>query len=648
MTINSTSTPKKDRSWLFDLLLIGVLLIAAYFRFTGENWGNLLYQHPDEGFMIQVTAGIQPIGASSDLLGPPPTTSTQAWRAAYPQAYPNCKAWGGYFDTACSPMNPPNRGYSFYVYGDLPLYILRYLADWFKQTGNLTLFGRYLSATMDLGTIALLYFIVKRVYNHWVALLAAAFSALAVMQIQQSHYFTTDNFLIFFMTLTVYFAVLIATGNRAKVPVEEKADEEPPSPGVRVIRYLKRLGQDPLTYLSIGFGVALGMAAGSKINAAVMAALLPLALTILYFRLRPSKPARGSRAKRAADPPTIKDYLSKIFVFLVIGGIFSLLSFRIFQPYAFVGFRLSPQWLENIREVINQASPNADMPWALQWARRTHLYSFQNLTVWGLGLPLGILAWAGFLWMAWRIVRGEWKQHLLLWGWTAGYFIWQSLVWNPTMRYELPIYPFLAMMAAWGVFELVKLKTVLFRRIKLGFVLGWSLGGIVLVLTAAWAFAFTRIYTRPEPRVAASAWIYQNIAGSINMRIRTSDGSTYQEPLPYPAGNKITPEAPFTTSFVAQASGTLTQVLIGHIADTDVPSAAQTLSVVLLPLPASPPEQALGIATATADFAPGSDARRSPNAYLRPTRLREGWDHLFLADHHHRWRSGSLWRHFCK
>src|SRR6185295_16474846 len=86
-----------------------------------------------------------------------------------------------------------------------------------------------------------------------------------------------------------------------------------------------------------------------------------------------------------------------------------------------------------------------------------------NLTLWGLGLPLGILAWAGFLYMGWRILKGEWR-HALLWGWTAFYFLWQSLQFNPTMRYQLPIYPLLAMMAAWFVFELAGSNIPIFQQ----------------------------------------------------------------------------------------------------------------------------------------------------------------------------------------
>jgi hypothetical protein len=65
--------------------------------------------------------------------------------------------------------------------------------------------------------------------------------------------------------------------------------------------------------------------------------------------------------------------------------------------------------------------------------------------------------------MGWRILKGKWR-HALLWGWTALYFIWQSLQFNPTMRYQLPIYPLLAMMAAWFVFELAGSNVERFKR----------------------------------------------------------------------------------------------------------------------------------------------------------------------------------------
>src|SRR6185295_10900504 len=206
-----------------------------------------------------------------------------------------------------------------------------------------------------------------------------------------------------------------------------------------------------------------------------------------------------------------------------------------------------------------------DLPWNLQWARRSHLYSFVNLTVWGLGLPLGILAWLGFLYMGWRILKGEWR-HALLWGWTAAYFLWQSIQFNPTMRYQLPIYPLLAMMAAWFIFELAGLSVQTARpatersvegpkRFNFSTILASILVITVIVLTAIWAFAFQSIYTRDEPRIAASRWIFQNIPGPVNVQIKTADGETYNQPLAFPAGTSIDANAPHILSFIPARDG---------------------------------------------------------------------------------------------
>ena len=602
MKMLQTSTPGKKREWLYDLFFIVVLLGAAYFRFSGAGWGDFDNQHPDENFISSVTLGIQPIGTPQDQLGTPPSLATQNWRSISPSAYPDCTKWGGYFDTNCSPLNPHNRGYSFYVYGDLPVIMTRYLATWLGQMNQLTLFGRYLSGVMDLGTIILLYLIVKRTYGPRFALLASAFSAVAVEQIQQSHFYTTDNFAVFFMFLTLYFAVLIGTGEWKMVtrkPVREpdadqdEDDDDQPAASSRIVQNLLDFARNPLTLLSLGFGIALGMATASKINAAAIAVTLPVALLVRYYRsnsqVDPQSAARRSR---------FEDFLTKTFIFLIVGAVVSVLAFRVFQPYAFNGLGLNPQWLENIREQRAQASPNADLPWALQWARRTHFYSFQNLTVWGLGLPLGILAWAGFLWMAWRMLKGEWRQHLLLWSWTAIYFVWQSLQYNPTMRYQLPIYPLLAMMAAWLVFrmwdagrqKLTEDERAMGLRQRFPFsrIASIFVGGLVLGLTVIWAVMFSHIYTRPEPRAAATDWIFQNIPGPLNLHIQTGGGTAYQQPLPFGAGTLVHSDQPYQIPFSAQATGMIDEILLPHV------SAQVDLNVTLWQNPGDPQPLATG------------------------------------------------------
>ncbi len=128
--------PNEKRAWLYDVLLILVLGIGTYFRVIGLNWDQNEHLHPDERFLTMVESALEPASNSQDpLLGPPPTAANQQWRQAYFGVMPDCQKWGGYFDTYCSPLNPQNRGYSFFVYGDLPIVVVRYIAGWVGQTG---------------------------------------------------------------------------------------------------------------------------------------------------------------------------------------------------------------------------------------------------------------------------------------------------------------------------------------------------------------------------------------------------------------------------------------------------------------------------------------------------------------------------------
>ena len=538
MTNATTPNPEKKRLWLYDILLVGVLLVGAYLRLSGIDWGESQYQHPDELFLTSVTYDIQPVHSLAD-----------------------------YFNTATSTLNPHNTGHGYFVYGTLPVFIVRGLADLTHQLPNLQLFGRYMSALADLATVALLYFTVKRLYGPRAGILAALFSALAVMQIQQSHFYTTDNFATFFMLLATYFAVEIMVWKKRapeRSPDQEATQEQPST--LRPRNYFLRLFTGALFWLSVGFGLALGMAVASKLTAAPLAILLPAALAVRYFGK--TRVEQNANAAPSADAHRSFDgFIAKMFVFMVAGALIAILAFRVFQPYAFSGLGLNPKWLANIREQRTDASPDSGLIWNLQWARRTHLYSFVNLTVWGLGLPLGILAWAGFLWMGWRMLRGEWAKHILLWGWTAFYFLWQSLQFNPNMRYQLPVYPLLAMMAAWAVFDWARPRLSGLKRFNWRAILAGSVGVIVLALTLGWAYAFSRIYVRPEARVAASRWIYQNVPGPINLQIKTANGTTYQQPLPFQTGSVIQASAPYQIAFTAQANGTLDQILLPHVTD---------------------------------------------------------------------------------
>src|ERR1700690_2613262 len=462
------------RAWVYDLLLIVVLLVGTYFRVIGLNWDSNQHLHPDERFLTMVESALD---VKKCALPNTPLESCP----------PDQVRWlgpGDYFNTATSPLNPENRGYGFFVYGDLPIVLVRYVAEWVGQVGydQVDLVGRQVSTLFDLLTILMIYVIAARLYNRRVALLGAAFSALAVLQIKQSHFFTVDTFANLFIFLAIYFAVEIIV--RRESDVEPNSESLSPISDSRFPNYILRFIKNPLFLLSLGFGISFGMATASKLDAAPLAILLPGAFILRYFTVD----RKQVTDKPAHDSASI-GYWTLLALYLIAGGVASIISFRIFMPYAFHGLGLNPAWIANMKELIGQSSGDVDVPFALQWARRSHLFSFDNLTVWGLGLPLGILAWTGFLVMLWRIIKGE-LRHLLLWGWTAIFFTWQSMAFNPTMRYQLPIYPLLCMMAGWFVIYLWdQAQTADRKSSKLIFLLSSVvIGATVLVLTFAWAY----------------------------------------------------------------------------------------------------------------------------------------------------------------
>jgi YYY domain-containing protein len=591
---SGSSSPRQDTHrnpvLVIELLLALVLIAGFALRLRGIYWGEFTYMHPDERFLVWVGTDIQPIG--SETLGAPPTASQPglAWRGQFPDVFADCQDWGGYFDASCSSLNPHNRGHAFYVYGTLPMFLTRYVVEWvYGHSGftEMTKVGRPLSAAADLLLVLLVYLAGARMFNERVGVLAAAFSALAVLQIQQSHFFTMDTFITLFTMLALYFALRISLENSSN----EAPESGPHSNGSNRAGVWQSFFKHPNFWLSIGFGIALGMAVASKLNAVLVAWTLPAAMLVSFLTLPPEE--RVQKWER---------WLLRTAGYLALAAFLSFLTFRVFQPYAFsgpgfFGLKPNPMWMANIRELMAQGAGDVDFPPSLQWARRTIFFSGKNLSLYGLGLPLAILAWAGFLWSGWRLLHGEWRRHILLWSWTAFYFGWQSLAFNPTMRYQLPVYPTLALFAAWGVIEL-------YERGRIGSLPRWVrpsaviIAAAVLLLTLGWAIGFTNIYDRPFTRVEASRWIYQNIPGPINLHIETDDG-VYNQIIPYPYDFPARPDNPFQVSITAKRNGTVREIYMPHVADLLGETTPYQLRLTISALPGgeSPLESAFIVTT---------------------------------------------------
>ncbi|MEK6574996.1 MAG: glycosyltransferase family 39 protein, partial [Chloroflexota bacterium] len=176
-----------------------------------------------------------------------------------------------------------------------PIIIIRLTAELTNNAdyGNLRLMGRRLSALCDVLALFVIYLIGARLYSRRVGLLAAALSALAVMQIQQSHFMTSDNFAVFFVTLTMYCAV--------------------------------RVAQKGEWWWYGLFGVSFGMAVASRVN------LAPLAVEIVVAAFI----ANSDELLHGKADTRLTAGFGGTMAMLALAGIASLVTFRVLHPMSF-------------------------------------------------------------------------------------------------------------------------------------------------------------------------------------------------------------------------------------------------------------------------------------------------------------------------
>jgi hypothetical protein len=105
--------------WFYDILFILVFVLAGYLRLTGVNWGEGEHQHPDENFLTGVLGSLR-AHACTDETVPIDACPTEQRR------------WltvSEYFNSQESTLNPYNRGYTFFVYGNLPMTLVRVFSE---------------------------------------------------------------------------------------------------------------------------------------------------------------------------------------------------------------------------------------------------------------------------------------------------------------------------------------------------------------------------------------------------------------------------------------------------------------------------------------------------------------------------------------
>jgi YYY domain-containing protein len=556
----------RRRDVIIVLALTSVLLIGGALRFFNVNWDEGTYHiHPDERHTTMVVTAIQ-------------------WPASLSE----------YFDTSNSPLNPRNAG-TVYFYGTLPLFLTKAVATVLDMTGydEMHLVGRVLSALFDLGSVLLLYFVARRLFDWRVGLAASFLLALTVLNIQGSHYFAVDTFLTFFVLLTLWFTFDVAEGK----------------------------GWPSFVALGIGMGLTLSC----KVSVFLLAGIVALGA---WMRLR-RQVAEGAEAGQAA---------LRALLGLILAAALAVALFRVVQPYAFAGpnydgwdqipapwderlrvvetipeplqplLMPNPQWIADIGAAGAQQTGIADLPWGRQWTERTPwIYPLENMVLWGMGVPLGVAAWIGVMFVVVQLLRGlsigYWVRGrlgvrdpgarapgtedpgirgsssvlrpsylvILPLAWVLLTFVWQGMQYVKSIRYFLPIYPFLVMFAAYLVISAWDWARGRRWGAKLA---AAGLAAVVMVGTLAWAFAFIQIYTEPVTRVQATRWMYENVESAATLHYRTADGETGQLQIPTDGRHIYGPGEPWhATAFVAPADLIATELVMNDLTGLEGPSA---------------------------------------------------------------------------
>ena len=449
-----TPPPSSLKSKLITaFLFILILLLAAYLRFSGINWDQEQHLHPDERFLTMVVSALD-------------------WPSGF----------GEYMTEGLSPLNPRNKGYSFFVYGSFPMTLVKGISIILDRTeyDRVHLVGRGASAFFDLGSIIFLFLIALKLYrDKRIALLAAFFMATTVLSIQQSHFFIVDNFAVFFVMASLYWLV------RAQL-------------NGKYINFI-------IT------GLFFGLAMACKVSIFTLAGLITI---VGIYRIVTDK-----------DCP-LPFRIWKTSVMLVIAALTCIFIFRIAMPDAFqssniLNLRPAERWLANIREVRHMMNGDVDFPPGKQWTNRTpFIFPWKNMVLWGMGIPLGLISWAGWLTAGWLLLFRKKSVHLIPFCWVGILFLHQGGQWVKSMRYIMPLYPMIILLGAWlliAILDYSKEKEIKIKNIPLwNKVMSLALIIFIAAGTLIWSIAFTSIYRRDHSRVEASKWIFENISpGSV-------------------------------------------------------------------------------------------------------------------------------------
>lgn len=363
-------------------------------------------------------------------------------------------SFGQYLNPQVSTLNPYNNNFSFFVYGTFPLNLVKVVGSFLNKTDydQIHFVGRSLTILADVLIVFLIYLISKKIFNQKIALLSSFLYSTCVLPIQLSHFYTADPFLNLFIVLCFYILFLIK--DKTKIILK-------------------------IFLLSLCFSIALAC----KITAIYFLPVVAIFLLFIFFK----------------NPKLLFFYG---FIFIILTSIL----FRLNQPSAFSSgnffdWHLNSQFINNLKE-LRLYDKIPFYPPGIQWLKTIPIiFPLKNIIFWGAGLPLGLIFIYSVLYsikfLFQKTISKNFSLFIILF-WILFLFFYQGSQHVTTMRYFLPIYPFLCIISAFCLYQFKIFKS---KFVKILF----------LIILLIYPFCFISIYLKDHTRVNASKWIYQNI-----------------------------------------------------------------------------------------------------------------------------------------